>query len=343
MSRRTKRILILLSISIVSIIGILYFTVDERTIEALADVKPIFLLALLGSWIAYLLFDAVAIMFFTRGTDERIGFMPAFKTTTVRMFFNIITPFAFGGQPFSIVSLGQEGIPSGKGTSIVVMKLITLSLFTQIGALLSFIFFNDKISSITAINKIFMVSGFIGAGFILLITFGFIYPHLFVKTVTTIGKLLHFFHILKDIGGLRRKVILQACDARRSFKRYFSHHILYFIAGTLCNGAMYFSQIFIMWLIFLGLGQPVPFLTSMVLTAMLIFLNTFMPTPGAIGFGEAFFFLLFSGTIPSYMIGIAVVLWRFFFHYLSAVLGVISSSNYVSNLLVRKKPIKKRA
>jgi uncharacterized protein (TIRG00374 family) len=92
-----------------------------------------------------------------------------------------------------------------------------------------------------------------------------------------------------------------------------------------------------LWLILLGLGINVTFLTGLVLASMLIFLLSFMPTPGAIGLGEAIFFLLFSKTIPSYMIGIAIVLWRFFFHYLSAILGAINSSNYLSDILVRKQ------
>jgi uncharacterized membrane protein YbhN (UPF0104 family) len=71
---------------------------------------------------------------------------------------------------------------------------------------------------------------------------------------------------------------------------------------------------------------------------MLLFLITFMPTPGAIGLGEAIFLLLFSKTVPSYMLGIAIVLWRFFFHYLSAILGAISSSKYMSDLIVGKAP-----
>jgi uncharacterized protein (TIRG00374 family) len=89
-----------------------------------------------------------------------------------------------------------------------------------------------------------------------------------------------------------------------------------------------------LWLILLGLGIEVTFLTGIVLASMLIFLITFMPTPGAIGLGEAIFFLLFSKTIPTYLLGIAIVLWRFFYHYLSAILGAISSSHYMSGLIL---------
>lgn len=336
MTRGTKRILILIAASAVSIAAILVFTVDERTREALADVKPIFLLALVGSWIFMLLSDASAIVLYTRGTEERIGFFPALKTTTLRIFFNIITPFAFGGQPFSIVSLSREGIESGKGSSIVIIKLMTLAMFTQIGALLSFVFFNDRISNINTLNKVFMVSGIIGGGAILLLTFSFLYPQLLVWFITRTGQLLHRLHMVKDTKKLRKWAIRQSCSARRSFKRYFSHHVFFFASGTLCNGMVYFSQLVMLWLILLGLGINVTFLTGIVLASMLLFLITFMPTPGAIGLGEAIFLLLFAKTVPSYLLGIAIVLWRFFFHYLTAILGAVSSSHYMSDLLVRR-------
>jgi uncharacterized membrane protein YbhN (UPF0104 family) len=39
------------------------------------------------------------------------------------------------------------------------------------------------------------------------------------------------------------------------------------------------------------------------------------------------------------MLGIALILWRFFFHYLTAILGAISSSKYVSDFLVKRETI----
>ena len=338
MSRGFKRLLILIAASVLSIAAILYFTVDERTGEALLDVRPVFLVALFGCWIAMLLFDAGAIMLYARGADEKVGFRSAFKTTTVRIFFNSVTPFSLGGQPFSVFSLHREGIQSGKGSSIVITKLMTLAAFTQVGAFVSFLLFSDRITTIAALNKIIMTCGLLGGGTILLLTFGFLYPQILIAIIIGVGKFLHMIHVLKNQSKLRRKLIIQASTARKSFKRYFSHHLGFFISGTLCNGLVYATQLVMLWLILLGLGINVTFLTGFVLASMLIFLLTFMPTPGAIGLGEAIFLIIFSKTVPSYMIGIAIVLWRFFFHYMSAILGAVNSSKYISDVLIRKNP-----
>ena len=341
MSRGIKRLLIIVAASILSIAAILFFTVDERTGEALADVRPLILVALFGCWIAILLFDSISVMLYARGADEKIGLLSAIKTATVRIFFNAITPFSMGGQPMSVFTLHREGIPSGKGSSIVITKLMTLAAVMQIGAFVSFLLFSGRISTITTLNRIIMVCGVVGGGAILLLTFSFLYPQILIALTITIGRLLHKVRILKNPSKLRRRLIIQASTARRSFKRYFTHHIWYFISATFCNGLVYATQLVMLWLILLGLGIDVAFLTGLVLSSMLIFLLTFMPTPGAIGLGEAVFLILFSKTVPSYMIGIAIVLWRCFFHYLSAILGAIFSSHYISEVFVGKTATEK--
>jgi glycosyltransferase 2 family protein len=68
------------------------------------------------------------------------------------------------------------------------------------------------------------------------------------------------------------------------------------------------------------------------LSAMLIFLISFMPTPGASGLGEVLFIALFSGTVKVELVGVAVVLWRIFYQYLSAGLGAFFTARFFSDL-----------
>ena len=337
MRRSFKRFLLLFVLSAIAIVVVLYITVDERTSEALLDVQPLYLSLFLAIWISAISFDALSVVLYARGADERISFFAALRTTTLRIFFNVVTPFGFGGQPFSIVSLGREGIPTGKGSSMVVTKLLTLSAFTQGGAILSFILYRKQIESMVFIETVFLIAGFAGIAFIVLIVLGFLYPHFLVRALTRTGSFLYKVKIVKDRTRLRRRVIREACLARRSFRNYFSTHIGYFVAGTLFNGMSYFSQLVLLWAILFGLGVSVPFGDALVLAAILLFLIMFMPTPGAIGFAEAFFLLLYAKVVPSYLLGVVLILWRFFYHYLSAMIGAISSSKYISDMIVRKK------
>ncbi len=330
------RFLILLALSAAAVAVVLFLTVDERTGDALLDIDPKYIGLFLAIWIAALSLDATSIVLFTRGTEERIGFFAAVKTATLRIFFNIITPFGFGGQPFSILSLKREGIPAGKGSSIVIMKLVTLSAFTQAGAIVSFLLYHRQVETMRFLTTLFLVTGSLGIVFVVLLISGFLYPHFLVRSLTTIGKVLHSVRILKSTLNLKRRIIHEAVVARRSFRRYFSHHLGCFIGGTLFNGLTYFTQLVLLWAILFGLGIEIPFGDALVLAAILLFLIMFMPTPGAVGFGEAFFLLLYARVIPTYLLGVALVLWRFFYHYLSALFGAVSSSKYASEMIVGK-------
>jgi glycosyltransferase 2 family protein len=332
-SKRATRIFIFVGLSIASIAIVLLLTVDQRTWEALSKVNPLFLLPFAGLWWISLSLDAFSLMLYTRGTDEKLKYIPAMRTSTLRIFFNVVTPFTFGGQPLSIVSLRHEGIPTGKASSIVITKLMTLIALAVIIGITAFLVFHNKISNIAVLNNVFFVSGFLGVFFVALIILGFLYPHFLVKLITRAGKLLHALRLVKDTQQLKRDVVKTVCLARRSFKKYFSHHLGYFIGGTACNGAGYFIQLFLLYLIFYGLGIEMPIVNGIILSAILLFLMTFMPTPGAAGFGEGMFVLLFAATVPKYLLGIAIVLWRFFYQYLSAIIGAISSSKYVSDMI----------
>ena len=89
----------------------------------------------------------------------------------------------------------------------------------------------------------------------------------------------------------------------------------------------------LLWTVFYVLGATIPFLHGVASIALLLFLIVFMPTPGSAGLGEAIFMLLFRGFVPSYMLGVAVLIWRVYFQYLSSAIGAISSSKLFSDLV----------
>jgi uncharacterized membrane protein YbhN (UPF0104 family) len=59
----------------------------------------------------------------------------------------------------------------------------------------------------------------------------------------------------------------------------------------------------------------------MVLQVLLYFLLLFVPTPGAAGIAETAAFALFSPICPKALLGIFIILLRFFYLYLAATIG----------------------
>lgn len=340
-TRRSKqspqliRLFVFVGLSVLTIGLVLYFTVTKQTVHALRNFDPGYLLALLGIWVIAFSMDAVSFILYTRGTSARLGIVASFKAAAYRVFFNLITPFSFGGQPFVVYYLQREGVPPGKGSSIVMVKLLIISGWVLAGAAAGFIFFHNHITRVSAINTLFLVAGIIQVVAIAAIVVGFLKPRIMVRVLTAIGDLFGRFRFVKNTGRLRRQIVHEAFIAKRSFKAYFRGHFLSFSLGTLAIGIMYCVEVMTLWVIFLGLGVDLPFATGIAIGALLLFLLPILPTPGAAGLGDALFIVLFAGLVPYYLLGIAVVLWRFFYNYLTAMTGAIFSSRLFSKIIVK--------
>ena len=334
-SPQLVRIIIFVALSALTIGLVLYFTVNKQTITALRHFDVGYMLVLLGIWAVAFSMDAVSFILYTRGTDAHLSVGASFKAAAYRIFFNLITPFSFGGQPFVIYYLQKEGVPPGKGSSIVMVKLIIISGWVLAGAAAGFIFFHNHITKVTALNTLFLVTGILQVVFIALIIVGLSKPRIMVKIITAVGDLFGRFHLIKNKGRLRHQIIHEAYLAKKSFQAYFRGHFLSFALGTLAIGIMYCVEVVTLWVIFLGLGVDLPFATGIAIGALLLFLLPVLPTPGAAGLGEALFILLFAGLVPYYLLGIAVVLWRFFYNYLTAMTGAIFSSRLFSKIIVK--------
>ena len=323
-------------ISLVSLGLVFALTYNEQTVEALQQLDPIYLVLLAGVWLTAITFDSCSFYFYTRGTDEHLSFWSSYKSATLRIFFNIITPFSFGGQPFVIFSLQKRGVPTGKASSVVFTKLIMVSVYVLVGAIIAFFIFPEDIGGIPAVNTIFLLSLGLQVVFILLLVLSMFYPHAIIRILQKLGNVLSKIHLIKNPHHFSKRVLIEANVARRSFRKYFRQHLLSFVVGTLAIGFMYIAEASMLFVVFKGLGVDLRYIDAVALGALLIFVISFMPTPGNAGLGEALFVLVFSGSAPSYVLGIAVILWRFFYNYISAGLGAIFSSQQFSGIFQRK-------
>jgi len=338
-----RRLILFVSLSIVSLVLIFLFTASRKTVQALGDVTHSYLLFVVGLCIVEFVIEGVRLVFFVRGTGERIRLLEALKLASIAIFFNLITPFSFGGQPLLVYILRKEGIPSGKGSTIVITRLLTASLFIFMGAIFALVFFGHLISSVAALRTTFFITGILFIFLAGLTVTGLLLPRMMTAVARRLGRLLHHLHLVKDEELFLTKSIQHLYIARNSFQAYFGHRFGYLVGGTLCSGVIYFSQVLMLWAILCGLGVPIGFIEGFALSALFLFLIVFAPTPGSSGLGEIIFVIIFAGTVPKYLLGVAILLWRFFYQYLVAFLGGIVTAKYFSDLLVKDpKEIEKR-
>ncbi|MCD6116237.1 flippase-like domain-containing protein [bacterium] len=336
LSLNMRRLLIFLGLSFITIVLIFLFTANSETYKAVKSIDIRYLLLVIGLYFTELFIDGLRLLFFVKGTGETIKFFEAVKLSALIVFFNLITPFSFGGQPFMVYVLRKEGISSGKGTSVVITRVLTMALFVFSGAIFSLLFFGRLITSIQSLRIIFLITGglFIAFGFIAVA--GLLRPNIVIKFAGMAAHILKRLHIIKDKKNFIEKSSREILVARASFRQFFGTGFGYFTAGTFLSGMMYLTQVAMLWAIFSGLGISLPYVKGFALSALLLFLIVFMPTPGTSGLGEVIFVIIFAGAVPKYLLGVAVLLWRFFYQFLTAILGGFVTAKYFSDILVKK-------
>ncbi|MBN1894016.1 flippase-like domain-containing protein [bacterium] len=332
----TKRFAVFFLLSLAALTVILVLTVNQNTVDALRRTQHVVLLYLLGLSAADLLLDGFRNFFLVRGVKGLIPLWVSIRLSAMSIFMNLVTPFSVGGHPTLIYALNRNGVRVGKGTSVVITKLVTMAFFVIGGAVLSLLFYGDRITGIPALQTVFTLSGILFTILLAAGLSGILFPRLAPSVLVALGKPLHALRIIRNTETFKNKMIKQALLARRSLQGYFGKGIVYLILGTFCSGGMYLVETSMLGVILRGLGVDIGFAEGYALSALLLFLISFMPTPGSSGLGEAVFVILFSGSVPKYLLGVTVLLWRIFYQYLPASFGAFVFVRFFSRLLVRK-------
>lgn len=319
----------------------LYFTVDRDTLPALSKVEPLFFPVLLLIWLANASCDSLSLKCLTAGTGERLKMSAAFGTSMVRIFFNVITPFNVGGQPFMVYYMGLHGIPAGKASSVVITKLMSLAIFSMAGAGVAYHFLGDELRTNSTLNHGLQIAAVVCLLFVALLLMALLYPHPIIVLVLNIRRWLKKTHLYKSSGKHKTLRLIHAINqARHSFRWFFKKRPGWFALGLFFSVGMYLTDLLLIYFSIRCLGISLSLGQGLVLCSIFELLLAFMPTPGAAGLGEVVYVLLFSTICPTNLLGVALLVWRFFYHYIGAVLGCIAAARQGAQVVV---PVKKTA
>ena len=322
-TRRGLRALPFLILTVGAIALILWLTWDADTLPLLRRADPTFLLLLIPIWAVNLSSDGLCLWSLARGTGARVSFVTSIKAASLRILFNILTPFNFGGQPFMIYFLSQQGMPTGKASSVVATKLMSLSIFTMLGAGIAHAALgHDEIPNV-ALNRAFLLATVLCLSLTVVLLLALLRPHPLIMLISRIRRWFFRKHAYRPHRHLTYRAVRAITETRHSFRAYFAHHPGWFALAMLFSLIMYATDVLIIYGAIRAIGVDLPFGRGIVLAAMFELFIAFLPTPGAAGLGEGVFVLLFSvtGYVERSVIGIAVVVWRLFYHTLSALIG----------------------
>lgn len=328
MNKKIKSLLNILLLGLVTII-VLYFCLKDNyaaIIKQIVTINKIFLIVGLLLIIGYWLLKSVILHALALRYNKDYSFKSAFRMILEVNFFNAVTPFATGGQPYEIYSLKKHGIKIVDATNIVLQNSIVYQIALVTLGLIAIIY-----------NSIF---GLFDSNSALrhLITIGFIVNTLVIVglfLITYAKKFNHF--ILNKVCHflIKIKVIKNPEKTMKKFNKYLEE--FHIGANKLLENKKefmllifyHFLSLCLLYLIplvlILGTDSTISFgaLEAILTSAYVMLIGSFVPIPGGTGGLEYGFIQFYGNFIKGPILNAIMLLWRFITYYFGMLLGAL--------------------
>lgn len=326
MKKKIFNYLLLASVTII----VLYFSLKDNYKEIMDVVITLDIKWLLVGFFlisCYWFFKAIALKSIIKKFKPGYRFRTAFKFILQINFFNAITPFSSGGQPFEIYYLKKDNIKLADVTTIVIeqfvvyqVALVSLGLIA-IGANQIFHIFPSN-----SVLKNLVTIGFIINTLVTVVLFMLAFTTKTNKFI--VEKFVNLGYKLKLIKNKDKKLekinnyINDLHDGTKKLlenKKSFIFMILANFVGLVC---LYLVPLSILY----ATGDYNSFngLESVVASAYVMLIGSFVPIPGGTGGLEYGFINFYGNFIKGSVLTAIMITWRFITYYIPMIIGAIA-------------------
>jgi uncharacterized protein (TIRG00374 family) len=314
--------------SLTVILIIFATTFNQDTVGYILSFNLLFLgLAILFRVLALVLWG-LRIRLMSAAVGYTVGFFHCVNMVLAGLLAGTITPGQAGGEPVRVHELYRSGVPIGDATAIVIMeRVLDGIILTAIGVILmllvtSFVFsiLNPALVILIVIAWVFMIS------FLIIPILAIRYPE---RTKKILMKLVHwlvphFGRFFSSPQSVTDRIDHEIDNVFLSMTRFTGPAWRGLFFGGVVTVLFWISEFLVASVIMMGLGLE-PFIFESFFFQIIIAIIMMVPlTPGSSGVTELSTSSLYALIIPSGMIGIFVLLWRFVTFYLNIILGTIA-------------------
>ena len=329
MKKTIKKKLNIIILIIITIL-VLFFSLKDNFKETVTQIFTMniwYLLIAFALLILFWLFRSYPMYTFCKKINKDFKYLSALQLVLRTQFFNAVTPFATGGQPYQIYFLKTVGIDYASSTSVVVenfivyqIALVLLGIFSLIANQIFNIF--GKVQLLQQLITL----GFITNALVIIIMFLIAFSKKMNKFFINIGiKILTKLRIVKDKDSKLKEWDTNINNFNKSAKillqdkKMFVLNILYNFIALLC---IYLIPLFILYAMgnFNAFNAGVAIITS----SYIMIIGSFVPIPGGTG-GLEFGFVQFYGNfITGSKLSAMMLVWRFITYYFGMIVGAIA-------------------
>ena len=308
---------------------VLYFSLKdnfELIVKQIFSMNLFWLLASFGLMILYWLFKAFTVQKIANNFNSSYSLGKAVRLVIETNFFHAVTPFSSGGQPYEIYSLNKNKIKVTDATNIAIQNFIVYQIALVLLGIISLTINNifDLFSSSVLLQKLVAI-GFIINTLVIVALFLVTFGRKINRTI--VDSLIHLLAKLRIIRN--KEKILEKSDkylsefhngAKQLIKNFPEFIMLVFIQlVSLC--CLYLVPLTLLY----GTGNYSSFnvLTSIVTSAYVMLIGSFVPVPGGTGGLEYGFISFYGNFISGSSLTAIMLVWRFITYYFGMILGAI--------------------
>lgn len=298
--------------------------------------NSLYLILAVASMLVYMTMEAGTLHLMVKHYDHHGRFTDDFKLAIATLFFNGITPFSTGGQPFQIYILSKrKRLDTARATSASIQNFIAYQLVLVMMGLFALIWglpiaFQGPYGSFLSIT--------IGVGFalnvgVVLLLLAVAYSEKITNRLLMVAIwALHFFKSPQAIQNKR--------TSWQETIELFHDNVLLVLSRPISflkviglNVIKLLSLYLITFLVLKALGiEDVSLISALGMSACVMLITSMIPIPGASGGAEAGFTVMF-GLLIGKEVAAVMILWRAITYYLGILVGMVV---YYSNFAFKK-------
>lgn len=272
-----------------------------------------------------------------RALNKKLSLGTGFLIQTVEPFFNGITPFSSGAQPFQIYYYHKHGVDVDESTSVLIVNFILYQMVSVLLSTIGLIIYFDQIIQSLGNNSYYIIIGYSINTIILIGLFLLSY----IKGVYIIfEKLFEFLEKFKLTRKLASKLKLRTASFVKEFQtgvRFLFTKKRVFITGSLLKLIslllLYASTIYISYALGITIDSLNIAFYLIIVGVLAVTTMMFVPLPGASGGTEIAFTLLLGGMYTSIELVTLMLLWRLTTYYFGMIYG------FVGFMILRKRKV----
>lgn len=310
-------------------IGVLYFALKDNfkeIIEHLLNLNILWIIIGFILIVGYWFFSSLSMYNISKKIEDRIIFKEIFKLNIVTHFFNGITPFASGGQPYQIYALSKQKVDVVDATNICVQNFVAYQLALVLLGTIAIIVNNVfNIFPDVKILKIFVLVGYLVnlsvAGGLFAISFTQKFNRFILKNIINLGyklKIVKNKEITIDRFNSHVSHFHDCTKLLLQDKKNLIKVVCYNLIGLVCHYAIPFAILCSM-----GDYTSINLYTAVFASAYVMIIGAFIPLPGGTGGLEYSFMAFFGNFVANAKLSALMIIWRFITYYFGMIVGAI--------------------